>query len=155
DCVASAKYIGFNDHTTVYSQACAAIVDACLKENGTSIWSHASCIAGATCQGTQSVIILNQCQNPNVLAGAEIPNWSAAIYGSIVGECASSGCPITQQNYVDFVYGQMSAAGVTTWPSSVNDVVSQWWDPITTFTKTGDSVPYSNFNDFLHYFEYS
>ncbi|KAJ7605388.1 hypothetical protein DFH06DRAFT_1150599 [Mycena polygramma] len=32
DCIASAKYIGFNDHTTVYSQACAAIVRRRLFE---------------------------------------------------------------------------------------------------------------------------
>ncbi|KAJ7676694.1 hypothetical protein DFH06DRAFT_976520 [Mycena polygramma] len=148
DCVGSAKYIGFNDHSNIYSPACASVVQSCLKENGTSIWSHAACIAAATCQG--SVIILNQCQNPNVLPASSIPNWSAAIYGTIVGDCASSGCPITQQNYIDFVYGQMSAADVSTWPSSA-DVVSQWWDPITAWTATGDSIPYSNFNDWLHW----
>ncbi|KAJ7862369.1 hypothetical protein B0H14DRAFT_3444748 [Mycena olivaceomarginata] len=74
-----------------------------------------------------SVIALNQCQNPAVLPAASIPNLSSTVYASIVGSCAPS-CPITQQNYVDFVYSQMTAAGVTNWPASA-DVVSQWWDP--------------------------
>jgi hypothetical protein len=40
----------------------------------------------------------------------------AQIYTNIVGSCAPSGCPITQQNYIDFIYGAMSAANVTQWP---------------------------------------
>ncbi|KAJ7664672.1 hypothetical protein DFH06DRAFT_1392486 [Mycena polygramma] len=152
DCIEFGKYIGTHDNTGTYSPACASVTEACLKENGTSIWSHAACVAAATCQGTYGVIILNQCQNPNVLPASSIPNWSAAIYGSIVGDCASFGCPITQQNYIDFVYGQMSLVNVTNaWPSSVNDVISQWWDPITAWTATGNSIPYSNFNDWLHW----
>jgi hypothetical protein len=35
-----------------------------------------------------------------------------------VGSCAPA-CPITQQNYIDFVYGAMTAAGVTSWPRCV------------------------------------
>jgi hypothetical protein len=35
-----------------------------------------------------------------------------------VGSCAPA-CPITQQNYIDFVYGAMTAAEVTTWPRCV------------------------------------
>ncbi|KAJ7637321.1 hypothetical protein DFH06DRAFT_1099860 [Mycena polygramma] len=128
-----------------------SVTNACVNENGTSIWSHAACVAAATCQGTSGVITLNQCQNPNVLPASGIPNWSAAIYGSIVGDCASSGCPITQKNYIDFVYGQMTAANVTNDYPAVEDVISQWWDPITAWTATGDSIPYSNFNDWLHY----
>ncbi|KAJ7646438.1 hypothetical protein DFH06DRAFT_1050464 [Mycena polygramma] len=151
DCVANEKYVGIHDGSLSYSPACASITYACLKENGTSIWSHAACVAAATCQGTESVVILNQCQNAKVLPASSIPNWSAAIYGTIVGDCAASGCPITQQNYIDFIYSQMSAANVSTWPSSVNDVISQWWDPITAWTATGDSIPYSNFNDWLHW----
>ncbi|KAJ7930909.1 hypothetical protein B0H13DRAFT_1466943, partial [Mycena leptocephala] len=58
-------------------------------------------------------------------------------------------CPITQQNYIDFVYGAMTAAGVTTWPSA--EVVSAWWDPIVQWTATGATVPYANFNDWLHF----
>ncbi|KAJ7685942.1 hypothetical protein B0H17DRAFT_854960, partial [Mycena rosella] len=56
-------------------------------------------------------------------------------------------CP---QLYVDFVYGQMMAADVTSWPSSA-DVVSAWWDPIVAWTATGATIPYGNFNDWLHW----
>ncbi|KAJ7835088.1 hypothetical protein B0H14DRAFT_3461573 [Mycena olivaceomarginata] len=150
DCPPYGDQIGTYDGTSNYSEACADITNACLAADGTSIWSHAACVAAATCQGcTASVIALNQCQNPAVLPAASIPNLSSTVYASIVGSCAPS-CPITQQNYVDFVYSQMTAAGVTNWPASA-DVVSQWWDPIVQWTATGATIPYQNFNDWLHY----
>ncbi|KAJ7917325.1 hypothetical protein B0H13DRAFT_1870502 [Mycena leptocephala] len=124
DCIANLKYIGFYGSTANYSPACAAITRNCLAENGTSVWSHPACVAAATCQG---------------------------IYGNMVGACATSGCPITQQNYIDFVYGQMTAAGVTEWPSSSDYVITNWWKPILAWTATGASNPYANFNDWLHW----
>jgi len=41
------------------------------------------------------------------------------VYASIVGDCAwqEGGCPITQQNYVDFIFSQLSAAQATSYPS--------------------------------------
>ncbi|KAJ7020356.1 hypothetical protein C8F04DRAFT_1403667 [Mycena alexandri] len=126
---------------------------ACLKLNGTSIWSHAECVAAATCQGTRGVVINSQCNNHNVAHIASIPNLSGAVYATIVGSAAAAAnAPITQQNYIDFVFGQMSAASVTQWPTA-DYVVSNWWTPITTWAATGNSVPYSNFNDWLHYSE--
>ncbi|KAJ6474838.1 hypothetical protein C8R45DRAFT_1054753 [Mycena sanguinolenta] len=136
-----------------YSFPCCVILltYACLKENGTSIWSHHSCVAAATCQGTTGVITLNQCQNPNVLAAGDIPNLAFTIYTNIVGSCAPDGCPITQQNYIDFIYGAMSAANTTEWPSSVEDVITHLWQPILDWTATGATIPYTNFNDWLHW----
>ncbi|KAJ6541038.1 hypothetical protein DFH09DRAFT_1031901 [Mycena vulgaris] len=151
DCVEYEKHIGIYDNTLSFSSACSSVTFACLNENGTSIWGHASCVAAATCQGSQSVVILNQCRNHNVAAASAIPNMGASIYGHIVGNCAPSNCPITKQNYIDFIYGQMSAAGVTVWPSSVDDVVKAWWEPIVAWTATGETIPYSNFNDWLHW----
>ncbi|KAJ7152018.1 hypothetical protein C8R46DRAFT_1197764 [Mycena filopes] len=154
DCIEYGKYIGIHDGTgTEYSVACSQLTFGCLKENGTSIWSHPLCVAAATCQGTRGVIILNQCQNHNVAHASAIPNLAAAIYGNIVGSCSATGCPITQQNYIDFVYGQMSAVNVTQWPDLNSVVLAQWWKPITAWTATGNSIPYSNFNDWLHYSE--
>ncbi|KAJ7837990.1 hypothetical protein B0H14DRAFT_2790234 [Mycena olivaceomarginata] len=141
-CVGYEKYIGIHDNTLSYSPACASITEACLKENGTSIWSHQSCVAAATFQGTLSVITLNQCQNPNVLVAGSIPNLSAAV--NLWQHCRLL-------NFVDFIYGAMSSAGVTQWPSSVDDVLTEWWKPILAWTATGDSIPYSNFNDWLHW----
>ncbi|KAJ7628012.1 hypothetical protein DFH06DRAFT_1338837 [Mycena polygramma] len=141
DCIEAAKYVGIHAGDFSYSQAGASITYACLKENGTSIWSHPACVGAATCQGSESVITLNQCQNPNVLAASAIPNMAAAIYGAFVGDSSSSGCPITQQNYVDIIYNQMSAAGVTTWPSSVGEVVNTWWNPILKWTAPARVFP--------------
>ncbi|KAJ6505583.1 hypothetical protein C8R45DRAFT_1091283 [Mycena sanguinolenta] len=150
-CVHYEKYVGIYDNTLNYSPGCAGVTIACLAQNGTSIWSHQPCVAAATCQGTTGVITLNQCKNPNVLAAGEIPNLAFTIYTNIVGSCAPDGCPITQQNYIDFIYGAMSAANVTEWPSSVDDVITQWWQPILDWTATGDTIPYTNFNDWLHW----
>ena len=34
--------------------------------------------------------------------------------------------------------------------SSTDNLVSTGWQPLVSWTKTGDSIPYSNLNDFLH-----
>ncbi|KAJ7452705.1 hypothetical protein B0H11DRAFT_2201193 [Mycena galericulata] len=154
DCEQFTKFIGIYDFNTgddAFVQGCFDVTEACLKENGTSIWSHQECVAAATCQGTLGVITVNQCQNPNVLASTSIPNLAFTIWTSIVGDCADSGCPMTQQNYIDFIYGAMSAAGTTVWPSSSEYVIQTWWTPMLTWAATGDTIPYSNFNDWLHY----
>ncbi|KAJ7116203.1 hypothetical protein C8R43DRAFT_1137884 [Mycena crocata] len=150
DCISYGKYIGVYDGTLHFGPGCASVTQNCLSENGTSIWSHKACVAAATCQGVRGVAILNQCQNHNVAAASAIPNLSGAIYASIVGDCAASNCPITEQNYVDFIYSAMSDAKVTTWPD-VDYVLTNYWKPILAWTATGDSVPYSNFNDWLHW----
>lgn len=43
------------------------------------------------------------------------------IYAGIVGDCAwqPNGCPITQQNYIDFIYGTLSDIGSGDWPRFV------------------------------------
>ncbi|KAJ7742595.1 hypothetical protein B0H16DRAFT_1464041 [Mycena metata] len=153
DCEGYGKSTAFYDNSPNYSPACADVTAACLKLNGTSIWSHAPCVAAATCQGTRSVVILNQCQNPNVLHIASIPNMSGSVYATIVGSAnAAANAPITQQNYIDFVFGQMTAAGVTQWPTA-DYVISNWWDRITSWAATGNSVPYKDFVDWPHYSE--
>ncbi|KAF7292152.1 hypothetical protein MIND_01242200 [Mycena indigotica] len=147
DCISFEKYIGMHNNPTIYSSGCASVTSSCLQENGTSIWSHVQCVAAAACQGTSSVITLNQCQNPNVKVAAAIPNLSGAIWSSIVGSSSDS---MTQQNFIDFVYAAMSTANVTQWPQ-VDDVAKFWWEPILDWTATGSTVPYKNFNDWLHF----
>lgn len=98
---------------------------------------------------------------------------------AIVGDCAwaDGGCPITSQNYIDLIYGALSDIGSSSYPAyaflsfrfhsalksnlsfagttrSGVEVVSQWWTALTTWTATGDSVPYINFDDWLHYAAY-
>ncbi|KAJ7054659.1 hypothetical protein C8F01DRAFT_1259496 [Mycena amicta] len=150
-CIQLNHAIGVLDGTTSFSPACANITNACLKENATSLWSHESCVGAAACQGTKSVIALNQCQNPAVKDAASIPNLSFSVFTSIVGSCAPSGCPMTKQNFIDFVYGQMSAASVTEWPKTVDEVTNTFLAPILNWTATGDTIPYTNFNDWLHF----
>ncbi|KIY45267.1 hypothetical protein FISHEDRAFT_28659, partial [Fistulina hepatica ATCC 64428] len=60
------------------------------------------------------------------------------------------GCPITQQNFIDMVYGSISAFGGDSWPSSAQDVIDIW-DVILAWAATGTTIPYLNFNDWLHY----
>lgn len=89
-----------------------------------------------------------------------------------MGDCAwaAGGCPITKQNYIDLVYSAIGDAHKGNWPrwvshsfleglsnadayySSVDVLISQGWDKLLDWTKTGDTVPYTNFNDFLHYY---
>ncbi len=75
------------------------------------------------------------------------------IYAEIVGDCAwqAGGCPVTQQNFIDFVYGTLSALGKGNWPSSVN-VLLESWNQELGWTLTCDTIPYTNLNDFLHYY---
>ncbi|KAF7296687.1 hypothetical protein HMN09_01077500 [Mycena chlorophos] len=151
-CQGYGKYEGIYDYTGgPYYPGCAMVTQSCIALNGTSIWSHSQCVAAAMCQGTYGVITLNQCQNPNVLPATQIPNLSGTIWANIVGSCVDDGCPMTQQNFIDFVYGAMSAANVTEWPGSVNDVIQDWWTPLMTWTATGNTIPYSNLDDWLHY----
>ncbi|KAF9049401.1 hypothetical protein BDZ89DRAFT_1006772 [Hymenopellis radicata] len=153
-CVEAEKYIGMSDNF-YYSQACGNLELNCLSTLNTTastdLWSVASCVAGATCSGSD-LLTLAQCQNPAV-SKANAPHLNYNIYASIVGDCAwqEGGCPITSQNYIDFFYGQLTAIGSTSWPSSAEDVITQYWNPINEWTNTGATIPYTNFDDWLHY----
>ncbi|KAF8880133.1 hypothetical protein CPB85DRAFT_437231 [Mucidula mucida] len=152
-CVGAAKYIGISG-TLYYSPACANLEFDCLSTLNTTastdLWSVPSCVAGATCSGT--LMTLAQCQNPAV-SKPNAPHLNYNVYASIVGDCAwqEGGCPITSQNYIDFFYGQLTAIGSTAWPSSAEDVITHYWDPINAWTNTGATIPYTNFDDWLHY----
>ncbi|KAJ7086332.1 hypothetical protein B0H15DRAFT_782058, partial [Mycena belliarum] len=58
--------------------------------------------------------------------------------------------PITQQNYIDFYYGELSAIHTANFPTSL-DVVIALWQAISVWAATGATVPYLNFNDWLHF----
>lgn len=100
------------------------------------------------------------------------------IYADIVGDCAGQDgeCSITQQNYIDFFNDQLSALNTTTQlPEYVlyavlfslshllvlmylcyfsdTEVVEKFWQPMLEWANSGDSIPYTNFNDWLHYSE--
>ncbi|KAF8910235.1 hypothetical protein CPB85DRAFT_1562181 [Mucidula mucida] len=126
-------------------------LDTLNSTGSADLWSVPTCVAGVTCDGG-NLLVLAQCQNPEVtVTGA--PHLNYDIYASIVGDCAwqDGGCPITFQNYVDFLYSQLTAVGSTDWPSSVDAVKAKWWTPIAVWTATGETIPYTNFDDWLHY----
>ncbi|KAK0502407.1 hypothetical protein EDD18DRAFT_1100856 [Armillaria luteobubalina] len=67
-----------------------------------------------------------QCYNSDVSDASDISHLSYNIYANIVGDCAwqESGCPITFQNYVDWLYGALSAVNATILPELV------WFSPL-------------------------
>ncbi|KAF9013797.1 hypothetical protein BDZ89DRAFT_1076801 [Hymenopellis radicata] len=152
-CISNGKYVGY--YQDQFDQSCINLVRSCINtlktDNSTDLWSVPTCVAGLTCDGS-NLLVLAQCQNPEVsVTGA--PHLNYDIYASIVGDCAwqEGGCPITFQNYVDFFYGQLTAIGSDSWPSSVDNVQEKWWTPIVDWTATGETIPYTNFDDWLHY----
>ncbi|KAK7460640.1 hypothetical protein VKT23_009357 [Stygiomarasmius scandens] len=140
----------------VNDPACSLLIDDCMDElaNTSNIWSVPSCVAGATCGGTQNVIQLAKCTNSHInsVAPSELTSLDYELYAEIVGECAwqSGGCPITRQNYIDFFYHSLDDICSDVWPASVQDVVDNW-SAISQWAATGENVPYLNFNDYLHY----
>ncbi|TRM60743.1 hypothetical protein BD626DRAFT_503710 [Schizophyllum amplum] len=137
------------------------LMNACLDDgaaiNGTgNLWSNKACVAvGASSNKVwpETVQGLAGCANQGIACLDQQPNLDYNLYAGIVGDCAwaPEGCPITQQNFIDFVYSTLSDIGSDAWPSSVDKLISIGWQPLLDWTQTGDSVPYTNFNDFLHY----
>ncbi|EIM82382.1 uncharacterized protein STEHIDRAFT_160930 [Stereum hirsutum FP-91666 SS1] len=156
DCIGAEKYLGINNN--VYSAACNELAESCLSASNsgtTALWSVKSCVAAQTCD--PKTVFVAQCQNSAVANATDIPHLDYNIYAGIVGDCAwaEGGCPITQQNYIDLIYSALSDIGSTIWPSSAEDVVNDWWTPILDWTATGTTIPYTNFDDWLHYDAYS
>ncbi|KAJ7614864.1 hypothetical protein FB45DRAFT_936253 [Roridomyces roridus] len=118
-----------------------------------NLWGVKSCVAAATCYGVGDLISSVECQTGlSTTTTAQASLDYTNIYAPIVGSCAfaTGGCPITQQNYIDFYYGQLSAINTANFPSS-NAVVIAFWNAITAWAATGATVPYLNFNDWLHF----
>ncbi|KAK2464916.1 hypothetical protein APHAL10511_002992 [Amanita phalloides] len=90
---------------------------------------------------------LNTGQNRGVPASNNLPALSFDLP-------VSNPPPYTQQNFVDFTYGAISAIGTSAvrWPSTIQFVTQRWaiivaW---TNFCSTG-KVPQKNLSDFLKY----
>ncbi|KAJ7644905.1 hypothetical protein FB45DRAFT_1053538 [Roridomyces roridus] len=139
--------------------SCLNMVANCIDTIGmdtsfiNNLWGVKSCVAAATCYGVGDLITSVECQTGlSTTTTAQASLDYDNIYAPIVGSCAfaSGGCPITQQNYIDFYYGELTAINTANFPSS-NTVVIAWWDAITAWAATGATVPYLNFNDWLHF----
>ncbi|KAF5368538.1 hypothetical protein D9758_002475 [Tetrapyrgos nigripes] len=137
-----------------FSQACVRLVNDCHRTlNNTKsidVWAHRSCVAGATCSGVNLVSTIAQCDNTAVPGQVRLANLSTAVFEEMTAGCSSKkSCSMSHQNYIDFFYGSLSAINSNVWPNST-DQVTNWWNAITSWTKTGDTIPYHNFNDWLH-----
>jgi len=139
--------------------SCFNLVSSCLigvnAASKSSIWHNRSCVSAATCFGVGNLEQSLACQLNTAVTNPEQASLDYTIYAAIVGDCAyaSGGCPITQQNFIDFYYGSLTAISSGTYPSSPNTVIA-WYQSIAAWTATGNTVPYTNFNDWLHYSSY-
>ncbi|EIM84469.1 uncharacterized protein STEHIDRAFT_123252 [Stereum hirsutum FP-91666 SS1] len=152
NCIPNLKYVGYyGDSITQYDASCYNLASTCLdsaRNGSTDIWSIKTCVAAQTCDPKTAYLF--GCLNSNV---ANTTHLDYNVYANIVGDCAwaDGGCPITQQNYIDFIYSALSEIGSSVYPSSVDTVTSSWWTPIVNWAATGTTIPYTNFDDWLHY----
>ncbi|KIY47424.1 hypothetical protein FISHEDRAFT_74723 [Fistulina hepatica ATCC 64428] len=128
-----------------------------VAENNTQMWSSEICVAAASVSGVTVLRDFCVCISksyPSIVipSQTDLESLSYDVYANVVGDCAwqPGGCPITQQNFIDMVYGSITAYGGTNWPTSAQEVIDQW-NIIVAWAGTYPAVPYLNFNDWLHY----
>ncbi|KAH8813630.1 hypothetical protein DL96DRAFT_525808 [Flagelloscypha sp. PMI_526] len=114
-----------------------------------------SCVAASAVLGPQYVSDTLGCTSKTGLdfTKTSVGHLNFGIYADMVGKCAYNkpkACSITQQDFVDFIYGTLDDVCSTVWPD-IKEVNNQW-SKIVKWTKTGTSIPYSNFDDYLHYY---
>ncbi|KAI0062638.1 hypothetical protein BV25DRAFT_1915793 [Artomyces pyxidatus] len=145
--------------------ACTTLVALCIAEvaygqiGANNIWSAPICFAAATCAGSAPVVDALCCSGScTSLQGTTSLDYNI-VYAPMVGSCAyaSGGCPVTWTDYVNYFYNTIQATNTGDWPSS-GDAVLGWWADIATWTGfcTGTNcvdgqIPYTNFDDWLHY----
>ncbi|KAH8827310.1 hypothetical protein DL96DRAFT_1244534 [Flagelloscypha sp. PMI_526] len=158
DCYGAVHQAGMHSEAG-YSAAAVALLYKCQKEIEAKGWSNnvysvPSCVAAYTMQYPYIVGTTLACAHPETdFNRTSAPHLNFNIYAQIVGDCAwnqPEACPITQQNYIDFIYGQIQQTENPSWPSSVDQVITMF-KYILTWTATGSTTPYHNFDDFLHY----
>ncbi|KIY47423.1 hypothetical protein FISHEDRAFT_74722 [Fistulina hepatica ATCC 64428] len=135
----------------------AAACEEWIAQNNTQMWSSEICVATASVAGvsiTRDFCVCVTEDNPTIIipSQTDLESLNYDVYANVVGECAwqPDGCPMTQQNFIDMVYGSISAYGGTNWPTSAQEVIDAF-DTILDWTLTGTTTPYLNFNDWLHY----
>ncbi|KAF5373021.1 hypothetical protein D9758_001540 [Tetrapyrgos nigripes] len=145
-----------------FNQGCVELVDNCLNTlkstQSSDIWDVKHCVSAAFCDGTSNLLELAACQNSAQDNGSAPSLNFADVYAPIVGDCAwipvsqGGSCPMTRQNFIDFVYGSFSDIGIedSAYPD-VSLVINNWWASLTQWTATGETVPYVNLNDWLHF----
>ncbi|KAK7043326.1 chitin synthase [Favolaschia claudopus] len=112
-------------------------IDSVNAGNVNTLWSIKSCVAAGTCYGVGDLITSVECQTGFIVTNSA----QAALPTSVSENDISPIHAITQQNYIDFYYGQLTAVNSANFPSS-SDVVKAFWSAITTWAATGSTVPH-------------
>ncbi|KAL1746348.1 hypothetical protein HDZ31DRAFT_72937 [Schizophyllum fasciatum] len=149
-------YINYEPYQGKLMEACRADENAVSGQDGWgNLWSSKACVAVAASGskiGPSTVQGLASCDNQKIGCLWEEPSLDYNLYAGIVGDCAwaPDGCPITQQNFIDFVYSTLSELGSGDYPSSVDTLIADGWQPLLGFTNSTDTISYVNFNLWLH-----
>ncbi|KAI0672489.1 hypothetical protein C8Q78DRAFT_754944 [Trametes maxima] len=128
-------------------------VDDFNASDKTNPWALRNCVAAAVAATPGTLRDVLSCTNPEIAQENAFPSLDYNVYASIVGDCAwqEGGCPITQQNFLDLLYSSIGTESSPVWPDNVDDVNKYYIGNLLKWTNTGDSAPYTNFNDYLHY----
>ncbi|KAJ6552882.1 hypothetical protein B0H19DRAFT_1236093 [Mycena capillaripes] len=140
----------YNDAESSCSNLAGNCVDSVTWDYAQNLWSLRSCVAAATCYGVGNLITSVECQT-----GFNVTNTQASlnttIYSSIVGAASGqTSLNMTQQNYIDFYYGELAAVNSTSQPTSTIVVVA-WWNAIIAWAaiRNANALPYASFNAWL------
>ncbi|KAI0640413.1 hypothetical protein C8Q79DRAFT_930566 [Trametes meyenii] len=116
-------------------------------------WALRNCVAAAVAATPGVLRDVLSCTNPDISSETAFPSLDYNVYATIVGDCAwqEGGCPITRQNFLDLLYSSIGTESDPIWPDNVDDVKKYYIGNLLKWTNTGDSAPYTNFNDYLHF----
>ncbi|KAI5834097.1 hypothetical protein K523DRAFT_412709 [Schizophyllum commune Tattone D] len=149
-------YIQYEPYQGNLMEACRGDDNAINGEQGFgNLFGNKACVAVAVSSGDigpSTVQGLGSCDNQNLSCLWAQPSLDYNIYAGIVGDCAwqPDGCPITQQNFIDFIYSALSDIGSADWPSSTDTLISNGWQPLLGLTNSTDTISYNNLNLYLH-----
>ncbi|VDB99713.1 unnamed protein product [Peniophora sp. CBMAI 1063] len=158
-CYAASKDLAAYERHFVYP-----LMVSCRDALGDSVeakenpWVNKDCVAAAAVVGLPTFRDALTCTSSNSVTLTELSTWPSLdynVYASIVGDCAwaEGGCPITLQNFIDLVYSAISDEDSPVYPDSAATVTENYIQPVFDWTakSTAEGIPYTNFNDFLHY----
>ncbi|KAI0640409.1 hypothetical protein C8Q79DRAFT_1015191 [Trametes meyenii] len=133
------------------AKACDSALNA--SANKTDPWAQRVCVAAAVAATPETLRNMLSCTITDIVPEAQFPNLDYNVYASIVGDCAwqKNGCPITKQNFVDLIYSSIETESSPVWPTNVDDVKRYYVGNLLEWANTGNSTPYTNFNDYLHF----
>ncbi|KAI0758861.1 hypothetical protein C8Q74DRAFT_1221493 [Fomes fomentarius] len=162
------------ENTGQASQFIHELANACVTQtkvaSNPNLWSNKVCVASALLSvqfHTSSGLV----GGPGIVAGAascklpylikslkSLSHLDRSVLASIPNNngCEGQGgdCRLTSQNFKDLVFGAITEIGENDWPKDWKSEKIMWdsWGQVLEWTKTGNSIPYKNLDDFLHYY---